>query len=80
MKIHWLVAGAFIPPVKGKEWVNHKDLYRHNNFVGNLEWVTPEENTAHYVQAYYEEKYYLERAKEEMEARQLHNPNSNSNV
>lgn len=45
--IHVLVAKAFIPNVKGKPTVNHKDGNRVNNNVENLEWATYSENLQH---------------------------------
>lgn len=45
--IHRLVAGAFIPRVPGKNYVNHKDGNRRNNEARNLEWCTREENQKH---------------------------------
>lgn len=45
--VHRLVAKAFLPIEKGREFINHKDGNRTNNSVENLEWVTPRENVIH---------------------------------
>lgn len=45
--VHRLVAKAFVPPVKGKTFVNHKDGDKLNNVADNLEWVTHAENVKH---------------------------------
>ncbi len=46
--VHRLVLLSHIgPPPTERHECNHKDYDKLNNRVGNLEWVTPEDNTAH---------------------------------
>jgi len=49
MKVHRLVATAFLPneKVDGKDFVNHIDGNKYNNRSDNLEWVTSKENRQH---------------------------------
>jgi hypothetical protein len=49
LAVHRAVALAFVPPVAGKNCVNHKDSNRLNNRAENLEWVTRAENYQHGV-------------------------------
>lgn len=51
VKIHRLVAEAFIPNPDNKRCINHKDFNRINNCLYNLEWCTHQENSHHMVKA-----------------------------
>lgn len=44
IRVHRLVAIAFITNIDNKSEVNHKDFNRQNNNLDNLEWCTHQEN------------------------------------
>ena len=44
LKVHRLVAEAFIQNPQGLETVNHKDEVKTNNVASNLEWMTQGDN------------------------------------
>ena len=46
--VHRIVANAFLPKIKNKDMVNHKDYDKTNNTVTNLEWCNNRENILHY--------------------------------
>ena len=48
--VHRLVANAFIPNPDKKRQVNHMDCVKSNNWVGNLQWSTQNENMRHAVE------------------------------
>lgn len=45
--LHRLIAICYIPNIKNKSQINHKDGNKMNNSVHNLEWCTAKENMNH---------------------------------
>lgn len=48
IRLHRIVALAFIPNPENKKTVNHIDCNKINNHVSNLEWVSQKENNQSY--------------------------------
>lgn len=49
LKLHKIVAEAFLVKKPNSQCVNHKDFNKHNNKASNLEWCTFKENMHHAI-------------------------------
>lgn len=48
--MHRLIASVFLPNPDNLAYVNHKDRDKTNNTVANLEWISPSDNTKHWME------------------------------
>ena len=58
VRIHRLVAGAFLPNPDDRKTVNHKDWVKTNNIVTNLEWNTYKENIQHSIEVLWNKSFW----------------------
>ena len=59
VKVHQLVAKAFLPNPEEKKTINHKNGIKSDNTLTNLEWATHSENTKHALKNGLIDKEYL---------------------
>ncbi len=59
VRVHRLVAMAFIPNLEGKPNINHKDGNPLNNNMDNLEWCTQRENVMHAIESGLKKKFHI---------------------
>lgn len=63
LRVHKLVAKAFIPNPENKPNINHIDGNPLNNHRGNLEWCTQQENVIHAIKIGLKQKFYIPKSK-----------------
>jgi hypothetical protein len=62
VRVHRIVAEAFIPNPNNKETVNHIDGDKSNNNINNLEWASAKEQNEHFYKRNLKSKENIEKA------------------